>query len=116
MNLMINFFYLTLHRFNIAIKSNRYVPQGKKFVGNEAGDNMGALMDEAKTMLEIGCYHENKCKASKYYLHYYSSSILYHSRHSNQVFERRLCFASDNTDKSYCLNFIHSPCFSTNRW
>ena len=26
---------------------------------DEAGNNMGALMDEAKTMLEIGCYHEN---------------------------------------------------------
>ena len=59
MNLIINFFSFTWHRFNIAIKSNRYVPQGKTFVGNEAGDNMGALMDEAKAMLEIGCYHEN---------------------------------------------------------
>ena len=61
-------------------------------------------------------YHGNKIKVSKYYLHYFGSSMLFYSRHVNQVFERRLCFASDHIDQSTCSNLIHTFCFSTNRW
>ena len=56
--LKLNFFQLFLYSFNIAIKSNRYVPS-KNLEQNGMDSCMGALMEEAKNMLEVGSYHEN---------------------------------------------------------
>ena len=44
--------------FNIAIKSNRYAPPNN-LAQNGVDSCMGALMEEAKSMLEVGSYHEN---------------------------------------------------------
>ena len=46
-------------RFNIAIKTNRAVPSNKTFPGIAQDDDLGPLLDEAKTMLNVGAYHEN---------------------------------------------------------
>ena len=46
--------------FNIAIKSSRCAPNaGGDLRGNLKNNDLGALMDEAKCMLEVGNYHDN---------------------------------------------------------
>ena len=46
--------------FDIAIKSGRYVPnKGGDFRDALQNNDLGALMDEAKSMLEVGSYHGN---------------------------------------------------------
>ena len=47
------------YRFNIAIKTNRMAPSSKMFPGNSEDNDLGPLLDEAKTMLDVGSYHEN---------------------------------------------------------
>ena len=49
---------LFVYSFNIAIKSNRYVAPNN-LTQNGIDSCMGALMEEAKSMLEVGSYHEN---------------------------------------------------------
>ena len=52
------YFDILFRRFNIAIKTNRMVSSGKAFPGTNDND-LGPLLDEAKTMLDVGSYHEN---------------------------------------------------------
>ena len=48
------------YSFNIAIKSNRIVPANKRPLLQDVENNdLGSLMDEARSMLEVGSYHEN---------------------------------------------------------
>ena len=45
--------------FDIAIKSSRCLASSKSLDLNRKQDDLGALMDEAKSMLEIGSYNDN---------------------------------------------------------
>ena len=50
---------LFVFSFDIAIKSSRCLASSKSLDLNRKQDDLGALMDEAKSMLEIGSYNDN---------------------------------------------------------
>ena len=56
---MFSYFDISFYRFNIAIKTNRMVDSSKTFPGTSEDNDLGPLLDEAKTMLDVGSYHEN---------------------------------------------------------
>ena len=53
------YFDILFYRFNIAIKTNRMAPSSKTFPDKSEDNDLGQLLDEAKTMLDVGSYHEN---------------------------------------------------------
>ena len=52
-------FHNFFSRFNIAIKTNRAVRLNQTLLGSARDEDLGSLLDEAKTMLNVGAYHEN---------------------------------------------------------